>query len=196
MESLNEKIVLTRPLAAARMRSLPRLTDEVRQYLSEQVEEAFARGQEKGEALLRDQLVSQRNEMIQLQNGVLKSLQETVPNVVRDTEQTLIELALAAAERLVAGLPVDRAMVEAAVREGLSQIEEGGEIHVHLNPGDLKLLQDEASELLKNDSRGAQLQFHGDSNIGRGGCVVRTRFGDVDGRRETKLERIRKTVSE
>ena len=39
------------------------------------------------------------------------------------------------------------------------------------------------------------LRFSHSSEIGRGGCIIQTRFGLIDARRETKLEQLRQTLS-
>jgi flagellar biosynthesis/type III secretory pathway protein FliH len=38
------------------------------------------------------------------------------------------------------------------------------------------------------------IRFHDSPEVGRGGCLVQTRFGAIDARRETKLELIRKSL--
>ncbi len=80
--------------------------------------------------------------------GVLESLRKAVPQVMRDTENTLISLALAVAQKLVADMPISAAMVEAAVRDALAQVEGTAHFTVRLHPADLELLQKSGSPLL------------------------------------------------
>jgi flagellar biosynthesis/type III secretory pathway protein FliH len=39
-----------------------------------------------------------------------------------------------------------------------------------------------------------RMRFHRSPDISRGGCIVKTRFGIIDARREVKLAELEKTV--
>ena len=132
--------------------------------------------------------------MLELQQGVLKSLQQAVPQVVRDCEQALTALALAVAQKLVSGLPVSVEMVEAAVQEALGEVEETTDYHIYLHPEDLELLQQANSNLLASNGSNGRMHFHRAPEVTRGGCLVKTRFGVIDGRREPKLELLQKSL--
>jgi flagellar assembly protein FliH len=86
-------------------------------------------------------------------------------------------------------------MVEAVVREALSQVEDTAEITVLLHADDLALLQKHTAAIIGHRSAdGPQVQFRSSPEVTRGGCLVQTRFGVVDGRRETKVELLKKTL--
>jgi flagellar assembly protein FliH len=188
------KVKLARSPVNLRHRPLPPLPPGYRRLLREREEEGFERGRLQAEQSLTTQIVSQRGEMVQLQNGVLRSLSDAVGQVVRETEGTVIEIALATAARLVAGLPIDAEMVTAAVREALAQVEEVANVQVLLHPEDLALLKNSESDLVSEADDG-RLRLTNSPDVSRGGCVVRTHFGDIDGRRETKLDQMRKAVT-
>ena len=181
--------------ANLRHRALPPLPAAYRRVLKEREEAGFERGRAQAEQGLAAQIVSQRQEMVQLQNGVLKAIHDAVSQVVRDTERTLVEIALATASRLVAGLPISAEVVEAAIREALTQVEETANVHILLHAEDLALLRSSASELVA-DAGSGRLRLMVSPEVTRGGCVVRTHFGEVDARRETKLEQIRKALTD
>jgi flagellar assembly protein FliH len=154
----------------------------------------YERGRLDGQTSLNEQLLRQRQEMIELQQGVLKALQEAVPQVVRDCERALTALTLELAQKLVAGLPITAELVEAAVREALQQVEETTDYHLYLNPQDLDVLEGSSSPLLAPQSGTQRFHFHRSPEITRGGCLVKTRFGIVDGQRESKVEALKKTL--
>ena len=108
---------------------------------AEREKAAYERGRQEGENALREQLISQRNEMASLLNGVIDSLRKTVPQLVQETESALIQLALESAQKLVAGLPVNPKLVEAVIREALQQVEDSPDVTIQLHPDDLDLLQ-------------------------------------------------------
>lgn len=157
-------------------------------------QEAFERGKREGEKALSEQLLRQRAELLELQQGVLKSLRNALPEIARECERTLVALALETAHKLVAGLPISAEMVEAAVREALARAEETSDCTVLLNQEDLELLQRVNSPVLLPELGGNQLRFVAAKEVTRGGCVIQTRFGTIDAKRETKLELIKKSV--
>ncbi len=190
MKSWSDTLVLPRPLRDARLSSLP-LTEGPEPCGADRERESFERGRREGERALGEQLLRQRTELLDLQNGVFAALRQSLPQVARECEATLVELALEVAQKLVAGLPISVEMVEAAVHEGIARLADTGVITVHLHPEDHALLQQVNSPLLLEEAGGERMRFNGSPEISRGGCLVETGFGSVDTRRETKLGLLR-----
>jgi len=159
-------------------------------HVREREATAYQRGRSEGDQVCGEKLMQQRKELDALQNGILKSFQQILPRVLQEAEPSLIQLALAAAQKLVAGLPVDLELVEAVVREALSQVEDTAEITVQLHPEDLALLHKHQSILLTGPAASGPVRFSSSPAATRGGCLVQTRFGVIDARRETKLEQL------
>ena len=141
------------------------------------------------------QLFQQRAELHELMRGVLDSLRQAVPQVVRDTENAMIALSLTVAQKLVAGMPISAAMVEAAVRDALTQVEGTAQFTVRLHPADLELLQNSDSPLLAGGDGVKDFRFLCSPEVTRGGCLVQTHFGTVDARRETKFDLLQRTLT-
>jgi len=165
------------------------------QFLREREQAAFEEGQRSGQSALNEQLLRQRNETIELQRGILASLQTTLPKVAHEAETALIELAFESARKIVAGMPIDPAMVESTVREALRQAEDTAEILIQLHPEDLALLRQHQSEILNGLPESGPLRYSHSSEVGRGGCIIQTRFGLIDARRETKIEQLRQSLT-
>ena len=162
--------------------------------IEQQLSASYERGRIDGERALGEQLVQQRTEMQSLFNGALNSLRGAVPQVVRDTEQMMVTLTLEIARKLVGDMPVSVEMVEAAVREALSQVEGTADFQVRLHPADLEILQRAESPLLAPAGDSREIRFHGSPEVTRGGCLVQTRFGIIDGRRETKFDLLKRSL--
>jgi flagellar assembly protein FliH len=164
-------------------------------FLNERESAAHENGRREGERALSEQLLHQRNETIELQRGILESLQRTLPQIAHEAESSLLEIALESAKKIIAGMPVDPAMVEAVVREALRQTEDTAEIVIQLHPEDLALLRQHQSPLLNGLPEVGPLRFVNSSEISRGGCIIQTRFGVIDARRETKFEQLRQSLT-
>ena len=189
-----DTILFDEPLADVRLlRGSP--AQDWKTFLSDAEKTAFERGRREGETALNAQLIAQRNETMELQRGIFQSLQRTLPQVAHAAETALIEIALESAKKVVAGMPVDAALIEATVREALQQAEDTAEISVQMNPEDLALLRTHGSPVLQGLPEAGPLKFSGTAEIARGGCLVQTRFGVVDARRESKFEQIRQSLN-
>ena len=184
---------LSEVLLVSQAATQARDANEARGRQTEQA--AYERGLADGEARLSEQLLRQRAELLELQNGVLASLQQSVPRVVRQTEAGVVELALEVARKLVSEMPVSEEMVEAVVRSALAQAEEGVGFQVFLHADDLALLQRSNSPVLLPGPGNEAMHFQASAEVTRGGCLVETRFGVIDARRETKLKLIRQSLN-
>lgn len=192
MPLLREIIPLPKPLREARLVFVPQPANND-SVVNDQA--AYERGRRDGEKALSEQLIRQRGELIELQNGVLKSLRASVNDVTRECEGAMIALALEIAGKLVGDLPISSEMVEASVREALASVEQQSSMTVLLNSMDFELLQQANAPVLLSDVGGERLKFQTSPQVTRGGCMVQTHFGVIDARRETKLEALKQSLS-
>ncbi len=190
----SDTIPFRRPLRDARLLTQAP-AQEWQALVQEREAAAYERGQHDGERSLGEQLMQQRNEMSELQRGVLETLRNALPQVVLEAQTALVKLALASAEKIVAGLPVSPELVEAVIREALHQVEETAEIVIQLHPDDLALLRKNSSPILKGIPDAGPLRFVSSADVTRGGCLVQTRFGLIDARRETKMAQLRQALT-
>ncbi|MBI5386387.1 MAG: hypothetical protein HZA90_17085 [Verrucomicrobia bacterium] len=188
-----EPIRFSQPLREVKL--IASTTEQWEQRLREHEQAAYERGLIMGERALSQELLDLRSQVSELQQGLLAALRNAVPQVVKDTESNLIALALEAARKLVANMPITGKMVEAVVREALDQVEEATEFHIDLHKDDLALLKRVKSPLLAPEPGGDPVHFHVSPEVSRGGCLVHTRFGTLDARRETKLKQLEQTLS-
>jgi len=160
-----------------------------------EVEASYERGRIDGEKALSEALLRQRTELHALMEGALRSLRQAVPQVIRDTENTLVAFALSVAQKLVSDLPISVPMVEGAVRDAMRQVEGTAQFTVRLHPADLQLLQNAGSPVLSPVEDGREFRFLSSPEVTRGGCLVQTQFGTIDARRETKFDLLKAALA-
>jgi flagellar assembly protein FliH len=194
MKCWSDSVRLSHPLRAVRVQRVMSPEQARQADREDQLRAAYDRGRVEGEKALCEQLVQQRNEMQELLQGVVHSLQGAVPQVLRDSEQMMVRLALEIAQKLVADTPLSVELVEAAVHDALSQVEGTSEMVVRLHPADLELLQKINSSLLTPGPGMKDVRFHASTDVTRGGCLVETRFGVIDARRETKFDLLKRSL--
>jgi flagellar biosynthesis/type III secretory pathway protein FliH len=113
---------------------------------------------------------------------------------LQSLESELVEFATEAAIRLVNGLPISTKIVESSIQDALSHCENDAEVAVYLNPEDLKLLKEAGSDLLADSPHQRRVRYLKDEEVSRGGCLVETNCGLIDGRRETREQLLREAV--
>ncbi len=192
MNSWLETIKLTKPLRKAVPVGLPPEPHALDPIRRESWQAGYDQGRIEGEKALSGQLLKQRAELQQLMQGTLHSLSQAAPQVIRDTENMVISLALEVARKLVSDMPINAQMVEAAVRDALTHVDNSTQVTVRLHPADLELLQGAGSALLTSNDAKTSFRFLSSAEVSRGGCMVETRFGTVDARRETKFDLLKK----
>ena len=165
----------------------------VERRVQERERAAAERGRAEAQKLFSEQMIQQRQELMALQEGILRALKETIPGVARDCETHLAALALEVARKVVDGMPVSAEIVEAAISTAMQQVEESAHYTIFINPADLQLLESKTSSLLGgSDTR--KITITASNEITRGGCIVETPFGRVDARRETKFELLKEAL--
>lgn len=193
MKSWHDAIHFSHPLRDTRAAVAP-YPAKLEERIREREQLSFERGCQEGEKALREQLMRQRSELTELQNGVLNSLRQAVAQVTHDCEGALVALALEIAGKVVADTPISSEIVEAAVREALAQVEQQDSLMVSLNPMDFELLQQANAPVLLADVGGERLRFQTSPKVSRGGCLVHTRFGVIDAQRETKFKALKQAI--
>src|SRR5271165_4393119 len=100
MSSWSETIKLPAPLRDIFPAGLPPGLQTMDPALREAWQTGYDQGRIDGEKALHGQLVKQRNELHELLNGALESLRGAVPQVIHDTENMMVSLALEVARKL------------------------------------------------------------------------------------------------
>ena len=109
---------------------------------------AYERGKKEAEANLEQQLdlmkaeyaTKKDKELADFCNKIRSDLGGQVPKILESLEKHVINLAADIAMKIVAGLPIDKTMVESVVKDALAKAEKDAEIVVLLHAEDLELL--------------------------------------------------------
>ena len=128
--------------------------------------------------------------------GIVAQLTATRGEWLDHWQAAAVTLAVKIAERLIhRELPQHPQIAQEWLREALSLAAGSGEITVRLNPGDEKHLAPKAEEIARSMGDLAAAKIVADERVSLGGCIVETRYGAVDMRLESQLERIAEELS-
>lgn len=194
MKPWSETLKFSQPLRGIRLKdSAVEVLPDTRAASEEELRASYERGRADAETALNQRLLQQRSDLHELMGGVLESWRQAVPQILHDTENTMVALSLSIAQKLVADMPISVPMVEAVVRDALAQVEGTAEFTVRLHPADLELLQKAESPLLTGEGV-KDFRFLTSPEVTRGGCLVQTHFGTVDACRETKFDLLQRSL--
>jgi flagellar assembly protein FliH len=158
--------------------------------------EAEDRAARQIEALRTEFEASHRTAVIRALEDLNKTVHLQMGETFKSLEKHVVMLAAEAAIKLTSGIPISADMVEAYVGEAMNLVEQDTEVTIILNPEDLALLEQHQSSLLNRAGAYPVIKLRADQKISRGGCLVETKFGELDARRETKIELLKKAVNE
>jgi|GEM_PF-1382312 len=126
----------------------------------------------------------------------IAKLVENEKNFIRHAEKHVVTLAIAVAKRILGReVETDKEIVVFSVREALKQVADKATITIKVNPEDLENILLHRKELQKMDRNFPELEFEADEKISRGGCIVQTRTGVIDGRLTSQLEEIERNFT-
>jgi flagellar assembly protein FliH len=102
-----------------------------------------------------------------------------------------VQVACAMAERILRReLKDDVAVPQQLVREALELAAGTGRVTIKLSPTDFDHIREHVGQLAQALSNISETDIVADASVSQGGCLVATRFGQIDQRIETQLQRI------
>lgn len=152
------------------------------------LEKSYERGYQEASDKFNAQILEMRQQLQAHAEGVLKGVESAHEKLTMAISNELPELISAGVWKIVGqeAMPVEilKSRVESIVKESCPANEP---VEVRLNPQDL-------AEIEKADAqyttRHPRLSFKADENLGRGDCVMETKFGKVDATLKTQIKRM------
>ena len=157
------------------------------------VADAYAQGRADGEEAAQLRLEPEITLAVSALRDAVQSIQLHEARWLSNVEENLAAVAVAVARHIVQREVVtDPTFIRDVVLNAVSQYPMDQAITVRLNPGDLAACR----EILTNDvlAIAPNIQWMADSTLQRGGCLTEGRERIIDGRVDTALERVYRTL--
>lgn len=189
-EGLPEQERLPSPAEAARAESeeiLQRAREEAEQLREQARQEGRARGQEEASREMEGRLGAAIEAFRKAGDEVLHLRRQ----LVERQEKEMVELALAIARKVIhREITQDPETTQSIVKAILQETVDREEILVRLNPEDHEAALKCRAELMASADGIRKLSIERDPNVPRGGVLVESRSGEMDGRIEQQLEEV------
>jgi len=158
-------------------------------------ERARAEGFEQGQAAGREHGAAEIASAVDALEHALHGLAELRESAVAELERDAIELALALAEKILAGALQSRPQLVVDVVQGaLRRLADRRRITVLVNPRDLEPVQAAIGRITAQGSGVELCEVLAEERVRSGGAIVRTAEGEIDASVHTQLERAREVV--
>ena len=153
--------------------------------------DAFAKGYEQGERAGTEAAGKRGEAMLRRLSDTLTELTALRASMIRQTENQIVELALAVARRVVhREVSLDRNLMIAIVRVALDRLGESAHVTVRLHPEEF-----EATGATRvAEFAGSDITFVPDARVGRGGCRVESEMGMLDAGVDAQIQEIARAL--
>jgi flagellar assembly protein FliH len=121
-----------------------------------------------------------------------KMIPQIKKEAVEKTEEQIVRLAIAIAEKIINQEVATRKEIILGVLKGaLKNIAETDGMKIRINPQDFRYMMEVKKDFIQSFDGMRNVVFEEDSSIKRGGAIVETMFGEVDARLESQLKEIK-----
>ena len=166
--------------------------DEHQVHLAALEREAFASGYAAGERAGLEAGNKRAEAQLRRLAQTLDELRSLRGTMIRQTEQQMVQLALAIARRILhRETTVDQDLLVALARVALERLGDSGAATIRLNP------EDYAQTVQRHGDHwaGSRVRVIADPGVSRGGCLVESDFGLVDASVEAQFEQVARAFS-
>jgi flagellar biosynthesis/type III secretory pathway protein FliH len=153
---------------------------------------AYAHGRADGEKIARTEFGPKLNSAADALTAAINAVMLHQARWVANAEENLSVLAVAIARNIIGReVSTDATIVSALVQRALAEFPLDQLVTVRLHPEDVDMCE---MQLTKNGNRTHDVRWTADALVQRGGCMVEGRERIIDGRVDTALERVYRTI--
>jgi flagellar assembly protein FliH len=135
--------------------------------------------------------------LIERTRVVLERVQERRGEILVETEQQIIDLALLVSRKVVKVISESqKEVVIANVSEALKKVKGRGTVIIRVNTADLQLSTEHVKDFIQQLEGSSAIQVQEDFSIDQGGCIIETDFGEIDARISSQLAELEAKIRE
>lgn len=161
--------------------------------LKQELEKSFKAGFEAAQEKFNAQMLEMRTQMQSHAHGVLQKIEDAHANLEKTFLSELPELIVAGVYKVIGANAMDAGILKSRIETTVAESCPTNEpVEVRVNPQDLEALREIDEKLVTGHPR---FTFKADEDLGRGDCLMKTKFGVVDATLKTQLGRMREELS-
>lgn len=118
-----------------------------------------------------------------------------VGQLIQDAEKEILELAIKVAEKIIGSdLARDPEVLVQICANAIQNTRAQKAMLLRVHPEDGKILREKRPRLMEAIGRTVDIAVRDDADIERGGCIIQTEYGTIDGQIRTQFEMLRNVL--
>jgi len=160
-------------------------------------EQAKSEGYYEGLILGKEEAHNQYKGLIDQANSIIESAQKDYFTTIDQNEETIIDLAIHTAEKVVQQKIADTPEVMLRiVRAAIQDIKDKSKLMIYLSPENYEYVLHQKHELLRILDNKADLSIYMNEQLSENACVIEHPYGQIDASVDTQLAQIRQILHE
>ncbi len=159
------------------------------------IEEKYAEGFEKGyetaknelEKLYSEELSKHLNEFA----SMIKAVDEKIVSYESEFEDLVLNVSFEVASKIARKEIAKDSGIAVTLKESLKKILGANKVIIKLHPEDYELISSQSRANFFDESF-SKMKFESDERIEKGGCIIETEIGNVDGRISSQFNELRR----
>ncbi|UER67478.1 flagellar assembly protein FliH [Borrelia sp. BU AG58] len=170
---------------------IEKIVKEYEDRLKSELEVATTRGRKEGYEAGFSRGCEDFDKLLGKLNNIIASLVSKRKEILESSGDQIMKLVMQIAVKVVKRIvDTQKGVVIENVNEALKKVKNKTNIVIRVNLDDLDVVAHEKAEFISRFDFIEHLEVVEDMNIGRGGCVIETDFGEIDARISSQLDRI------
>ncbi|EED29724.1 flagellar assembly protein FliH [Borreliella garinii] len=170
---------------------IERLAREYEEKLKRDLEVATAKGREEGYSKGYESGFEDFDKVMRKLHSIIASLIAKRKSILESSSGQIVSLVMQIAIKVIKRITdSQKDIVLENVNEVLKRIKDKTQITIRVNLDDLDIVRHKKSDFISRFDIIETLEIIEDPNIGKGGCIIETNFGEIDARISSQLDKI------
>ncbi|WP_031530981.1 flagellar assembly protein FliH [Borreliella garinii] len=170
---------------------IERLAREYEEKLKRDLEVATAKGREEGYSKGYESGFEDFDKVMRKLHSIIASLIAERKSILESSSAQIVSLVMQIAIKVIKRITdSQKDIVLENVNEVLKRIKDKTQITIRVNLDDLDIVRHKKSDFISRFDIIETLEIIEDPNIGKGGCIIETNFGEIDARISSQLDKI------
>ncbi|WP_434238927.1 flagellar assembly protein FliH [Borreliella burgdorferi] len=170
---------------------IERLAREYEEKLKTDLEIAIAKGREEGYSKGYESGFEDFDKVMRKLHAIIASLIAERKGILESSSGQIVSLVMQIAIKVIKRITdSQKDIVLENVNEVLKRVKDKTQITIRVNLDDLDIVRHKKSDFISRFDIIEKLEIIEDPNIGKGGCIIETNFGEIDARISSQLDKI------
>lgn len=170
---------------------IERLAREYEEKLKRDLELATAKGRKEGYSKGYESGCEDFDKVMRKLHSIIASLIAERKSILESSSGQIVSLVMQIAIKVIKRITdSQKDIVLENVNEVLKRVKDKTQITIRVNLDDLDIVRHKKSDFISRFDIIETLEIIEDPNIGKGGCIIETNFGEIDARISSQLDKI------